>query len=72
MHNDIMFVLAGEAVRILGRDSFDKLMKRSLLEPLGMANTFFLAVDAENQANLAQPVLSYKGQPMAIPLESLR
>ncbi|XP_041376584.1 beta-lactamase-like [Gigantopelta aegis] len=72
VHNDVMFVLAGEVLRVLGRDSFDKLVKRHLLEPLGMTNTFFLNVDAEGQANLAQPVLSYKGSPMVIPMESLR
>lgn len=72
VYNNLLFAVAEEVTRSLGQDTWYKLVQDHLLAPLGMTDTFFITSDANKQENLAQPVMSYNGVPMPIPMEAMK
>ncbi|XP_050399161.1 uncharacterized protein LOC126816549 [Patella vulgata] len=72
LQSDIMFVLVEEVIRELGSDTWEKLLKRHILDPIGITRPMFLNVEERQTNNFAGPVLSYNGNPYAIPFTSLK
>ncbi|XP_046333600.1 uncharacterized protein LOC124116342 [Haliotis rufescens] len=72
VYNNLLFAVAEEVTRSLGQDTWYKLVQDHLLAPLSMTDTFFITSDAKKQENLAQPVMSYNGVPMPIPMGAMK
>lgn len=62
LYNNLMYGLATHITEIIGHDTWENLMTRHILGPLGMARTTFSKALDPGEVNFAPPVEDYYGE----------
>ncbi|CAL1526293.1 unnamed protein product [Lymnaea stagnalis] len=70
VHNEVLFAYIEDVVQALKGENWYDLIRRYLLQPLGMENTVFIGASGPpNTAKLARGTVAYTGQRTELPLE---
>ncbi|ESO94958.1 hypothetical protein LOTGIDRAFT_160712 [Lottia gigantea] len=72
IQSDLLFVLVEEVIRDIGDDTFEKLLRKHVLEPIGITRPLFLSLEERLTNDFAGPVMSYNRNPYSIPFSALK
>jgi CubicO group peptidase (beta-lactamase class C family) len=59
-YNNLMYMAAGHVIAYVSGQSWEAFTRAQILEPLGMVNTLFSVVEAQQTADFARPHMEEK------------